>query len=385
MTIVEGWRPSDATERRVTRSRLHSFVRATSHRYGASECMVTPVAGSVRIQVDGRTGRGHVSGVKRCRSPWACPVCAPTIRQRRAHELTELVERAQGVGHTCVLVTFTMPHKAGEALADTLGLIGDAWRRMWSGRWAQHFKADNQVVGSVRSLEVTWSEANGWHPHWHAVLFLEADERSVDECLVELWIALHRRWCDSVEAVGARRPSAKNGTDVELVRDAEQVGDYVADAGGWSIGAELACQPVKMGRGDSLTPFALLGAAAVWGDADARDLWLEYERATAGRHAIQCSPGLMAFYGVTEVTDEDAAAPEAEHVVASVEVDVMDWVALVELHAADRYVMAVEQAVADGYPPPEARAVVLEVLAERRRSTSCHMSMSMYIVHICRR
>ena len=366
MTVIEGWRPTDATERRVTRSRLHAFVRATSHRAGASECMLTPVADRVRIQIDGRTGRGHVSGVKRCRSPWACPVCAPTIRQRRARELTELVERAQAMGHACVLVTFTMPHQAGEALSDVLGHLSGAWRRMWSGRWAQLFKDDNQVIGSVRALEVTYGD-NGWHPHFHAVLFMDADQANVDERLVELWIALHRRWCDSVEAVAGRRPSARNGVDVALVHDPEHVGDYVTDAGGWSIGAELTSGPVKITKSTtSVTPFALLGAAAVWGEVDARDLWLEYEAATAGRHAVQASPGLYGYYEITEATDQDAAAPEAEHVVASVEVEMMEWVALVELHAVDRYVMAVERAVADGYPPPEARAVLLEVLGERR-------------------
>ena len=65
MTVVEGWAPTDATDRRLSRSRLHAYVRATSHRAGAKSCMSEPVDGVVRIRVDGITGRGHVTGLKR--------------------------------------------------------------------------------------------------------------------------------------------------------------------------------------------------------------------------------------------------------------------------------------------------------------------------------
>ena len=345
-----------------------AYVRATSHRAGASECMVSPVAGSVRVQVDGITGRAHVSGLKRCRSPWACPTCAPCIRQRRAAELTELCERARAMGHTALLVTYTLPHVVDESLDDVFGDLSAAWRKMWSGRWAADFKADLGIVGSVRAVEITRGPS-GWHPHLHVLMFVDQAEPAVDAGLVAIWISLFRRWATSVEAVCGRRPSARNGLDVQIVTDPEAVGEYVADGTGWSVGAELTAGPVKITKSTaSLTPFAILGAAAVWGCADAGRLWAEYERSTAGRHAIQASPGLYAFYEVTEATDEDAAAPEAHTVVASVEVDILDWVLMAELHVTDRFVMAVEDWAALGAgPPPDGRAFLLEVLAERRR------------------
>ena len=288
------------------------------------------------------------------------------MRARRAREITAAVERAQGMGHSVVMPSYTMPHKAGEPLEVTLGYLQAAWRRMWGGRWAEAFHARYDVVGAIRALEVTYGE-NGWHPHYHQVVFMRLP--AVEADLVELWIDLYRRWCECVEGVCGRRPSFKNGVDVRPVADADAVGDYVADGAGWSVGSELACSPVKVARGGtSVTMFNLLGAAAMWGDADARDLWLEYERATAKRHAVQASKGLMDFYGVEEADDDQAAAPEAVTVVASVQVDVTDWVVMAELHLCDAFVMLVEQWAADGAGlPPDGRGFLLDVLAERRR------------------
>lgn len=368
MTLdVEAWAPADALDRRLSRSRLHAFVRRTSHRAGAGDCMITPTGGSVRVNVDRATGRGHVSGVKRCASPWACPVCAPTIRQRRARELTELVDRAQSEGHVCVLVTYTLPHHAGEPLDQLMQELAASWKAIWSGRAAVAFREMWGVVGQVRSIEITYGE-NGWHPHVHQVIFLDRRFADVGALLTNLWIALHQRWTESVLRACGRRPNTRNGVDVELVHDAQAVGDYVTDAGGWSIGAELALHPVKVPRASSsVSPFGLLGAAAMWGDAKAARLWWEYERATAGRHAIQASPGLYARYEVESADDEDAAAPAVDDVLVTVEVDPMSWVLLVEYHQLDRYVLAIETWAAAGAtgPPPDPHDQIRKALAAR--------------------
>ncbi len=79
------------------------------------------------------------------------------------------------------------------------------------------------------------------------------------------------------------------------------------------------------------------------------------------------SPGLHARYEVHPADEDTAAAPEAEDVTVSVEIDVGDWVLLVEYHLADAYLMAVEQWAADGAggDPPQARAVVARSLGLR--------------------
>lgn len=75
-------------------------------------------------------------------------------------------------------------------------------------------------------------------------------------------------------------------------------------------------------------PFALLAAAAMWGDKDAADLWTEYEQATAGKHAIVASAGLSEAYGVGVVDDDEAAVEEVHEPLAVVEVDPVMWMIL---------------------------------------------------------
>lgn len=266
----------------------------------------------------------------------------------------------------CVLVSYTLPHKAGDQLKDVYDGLHRAWKTMWSGRWADGFRTDCGMVGAVRAYETTYGDA-GWHPHVHQVMFFEGLEGDMLGHQVDLWLRLHRRWADCVEKAIGRRPSAKHGVDVALVVDPQAVGEYVTDGGGWSIGAELTSGPVKITKSrTSLTPFELLGAAAVWGDADAAKLWWEYENATIGRHAIQASSGLYERYQVEHMADEEAVAPEAENVTAEVLIDPMDWVVMVDLHITDRFVMAVERWAVDGGSPPDPRQFILDELARRR-------------------
>ena len=126
--------------------------------------------------------------------------------------------------------------------------------------------------------------------------------------------------------------------------------EYVTDAGGWSIGAEVATGPVKIGRSSGRwSPFALLAAACEWGDADAGRLWTEYEQATLGKRAIVASHGLYERYGINQATEDEAAeGPEVQELLVEVELDPLHWFTLGAVDAQRAYVTAVEEWAADG-------------------------------------
>ena len=86
----------------------------------------------------------------------------------------------------------------------------------------------------------------------------------------------------------------------------------------------------------------------MWGDADAGDLWMEYELATAGKRAIVASRGLYEAYAVGEVDDDEAAAEDVQEALVVVEVDPMTWLCLAAVDQCRAYVGAVEQWAADG-------------------------------------
>ncbi len=347
----------DVASRSAARERAHAFVRRTSPRSGAKGCMVEPVDLAVTVAVD-EGGHAHVGGLKRCASPWSCPLCSPRIRQRRADEVNALVGAVEARGGSAWLVTATIPHGPDDPLSGLLDGLQRAWSRLWSGRASQALRAAYGIVGSVRAVEVTYGVESGWGPHLHAVLV--ADRRLDDDEHVALWLALLGRWGDACVAAGLRRPNAF-GIDVQRVNDPRAVADYVVDAGGWSIGAEVAAGPVKLGRSRSRwSPFALLLAASCWGDAQAAAVWQEYERATTGRRAIVVTRGLFARYGLDQAADDEAAQVAVVDPVAVVEVAHADWLALVELRRAWVWLRLVEEWHAAGQhgPPPDVVAAL---------------------------
>ena len=203
------------------------------------------------------------------------------------------------------------------------------------------------MVGQVRAVEITWGAKHGWNPHVHALLVFERPPLDNDE-YVQVWGDLYLRWQTAVVAAGGRQPNAY-GVNLAAINDPRDIAAYVTDSGGWTVGAEVAQGPVKLGRSSGRwAPFALLAAAAMWGDADAGDLWMEYELATAGKRAIVASRGLYEAYAVGEVDDDEAAAEDVTEALAVVEVDPMMWLCLAAVDQCRAYVAAVEEWAAAG-------------------------------------
>jgi len=285
--------------RKSERYRLHHWLSTRSCRAGAATCMhVLAGAGSVTV---GRTGAGavHVSGVQRCASVWACPVCAPTIRERRATEVDQVVRGALDAGHVVYFVTATVSHKLGDHLSDVLNLVTESWRATFSGRRAQSLRGKG-YVGQIRNIEVTHG-VNGWHPHIHATLIFDRD---ADETVT----ALGRAFSTAVASRGGISIVPGPGWSWSRVETASAVSAYLAKVeGGWGIGLEMARGDLKLSRGAAgRTPGQILTAAAD-GCPDAAVLFRIYEECTKGRNFMRFSRGLKATFGVVEVSDEEAA------------------------------------------------------------------------------
>jgi hypothetical protein len=124
-------------------------------------------------------------GLRTCDSPWACPVCAPTLADRRGEALARTLEQFHEMGFTIVHAVLTVRHTKGEALADVFNALADAWRRMGKSR---AFRPYWEGLGYARAVEVTFGK-NGWHPHAHVALVIppERDVYELEEALWEAW------------------------------------------------------------------------------------------------------------------------------------------------------------------------------------------------------
>lgn len=295
-------------DRRASRGVLKVWQRAGTDSISSRLCYLA--AGQL-VRVDISTELiAHVSGVHHCGSPWACPICAPVVRERRAREVDLGVSSHLAGGGGGLFVTGTTRHAAPDRLEPRLALMSGALNAALNGRAWQSFRRWLGFMGAIRVVDVTYGE-HGWHPHFHSVFVLEGPVeydvmKAFDHWLFQRWDQICRgRGFGSVE---------REGVDVRPVGASDGLGGYLAKVeGGWGVGQELARGDVKTGGSN---PFEILGRAAE-GDVLAGRLWREYERATFDKRFLRWSPGLRTrlLPEVEEVTDVEAAAAEGVGIV----------------------------------------------------------------------
>jgi hypothetical protein len=256
-----------------------------------AKCHVIPWARSVDVLYAPEYQRACLRGLTTCGSPWACPLCSAKISVRRRGEIRLGISAWEAAGGRVVLVTYTLRHKRGDDLRFMLESMGAARRALKSGRAAQLLGVAFGVAGSIRSLEITHGE-NGWHPHYHELLFV-AGGVDVDALRVQLLAG----WAAALVGAGLRDITGR-GVDV---RAADlSVADYLSKFGhdrAWGLDAEITMGRLKQAHLGGRTPVQLL-AASVAGDAGAGDLWRVYAVATQGQQQTAWSAGLRARLGL---------------------------------------------------------------------------------------
>jgi hypothetical protein len=133
--------------------------------------------------------RMTIEGVNTCKSR-LCPLCGPKWIRTRSDEITRAIERWPGGPERVAFVSATMRHHKGMKLALQHRLQRAAWGNLWGGRRGQLLAAElGGRPESIRAHDGTWSAPKGWHPHLHALLFLQSDV--TDEVLLG---SIESRW-----------------------------------------------------------------------------------------------------------------------------------------------------------------------------------------------
>jgi hypothetical protein len=267
------------------------------------------MAADVAIDVGGQL-TAHVSGIARCGSPWACPVCSPVVRERRAVEIDPALSGHLDVGGGAEFTTFTLQHHVGDSLASRLDVVSQSQRLVLTGEPWRRRKHRLGFLGGIKAVEVTYSERNGWHPHSHAVWLFERPLSAVERIELRAWLL--GRWRSIAARRGLGIVSARHGVDVQPVTSAGDLAGYLTKVeGGWGAALELTRSDLKRSA-HGMTPLDLLRMLVETGEAKWAARWCEYERATFGKRAIVWSPGLRArLTGVEdEASDVDLAASE---------------------------------------------------------------------------
>jgi hypothetical protein len=242
------------------------------------------------------------AGLVTCGSTWACPCCAAKIAGRRSEELSQVMRTVLTAGGSASLITLTMRHHSGHRLKDCWDALSSAWRGVISGK---QWLADQELgglLGWVRVVEATHGR-NGWHLHVHVLVCWK---RSVSlELAQDIGHRMWQRWTRVLERKGFTSWKHRGGVDVRMATlRTDNLAHYFT-----KLAREVTYSHAKESRGGR-SPFKLLTDGLRTGDADALDLWGEWEQVSFGKRQLTWSLGvhdLRKLAGVGEQTDEEIA------------------------------------------------------------------------------
>jgi hypothetical protein len=247
--------------------------------------------------------------VHTCGSVWHCPICAAKITNSRREELQAAIAAWAERGGEVYLVTRTFSHeKHGRELSSDDGdapglmqLMSKALSRAKGTRRALALAERAGVVGTIRALEVTHGEMNGWHPHTHELVFARPGELGRLRTLRNGWIReLMKRGIAGMRAGMTKDEKAEQLRYLRrhalTVQGGRFAAEYVAkfgmeprtESGGrHGLASEVARGHVKAGqRFSGRTPFGLLQLYVEEGDKRAGMLFREYALAFMGRRQL---------------------------------------------------------------------------------------------------
>lgn len=252
------------------------------------------------------SGSAYYGGLATCGSIWKCPVCASKIQAKRAEDVDALVTAHQENGGAVLMMTGTVPHGAQQSLRRVLDGVTQSWRAFLNGAPWKRIRQEYEIAGYVRAIEVTHGK-NGWHPHIHALLFLENDLTELELDLFRL--RLLTRWRAMVKRQGLGNVS-DDAFDLRWINPTtDKAAAYIVK---WGAGAEISAAATKTGREGNRSPWQLL-ADADRGDLIAGGLWRTFGNTMEGRRHLTWSRGIREMYGLRdEVSDQEAAEDGGE-------------------------------------------------------------------------
>jgi hypothetical protein len=217
---------------------LPHLVVSKSRLPRASICGKIPAKGAVTIKATGPAGDGHhraaATGLRQCSKAWICPTCARAKQAGDAETLhaCNLGFREDMTAGEVYMLTLTVPHCAGQTLAELRCAVTQAYRETHTGKAEISRRLRFGIMASVRRLEVTWGP-NGPHPHIHAMLFCRRKLGDARRAELVRWYVDH--WGDAVQAQGYDRPLA----DCTRLTVADKDGKYLAKMGLLELAGEL--------------------------------------------------------------------------------------------------------------------------------------------------
>ena len=189
--------------------------------------------------------------------------------------------------------------------------------------------------GRIVATEVTWGQDNGWHPHYHMILFFDHE---INHQGLQSFLAL--QWQDACIKAGLKAPDLIHGVDV---RNGTYAAEYVSK---WGLEEEVTKGHLKKGLNGSLTPFDLLRGAST--NNHFKTLFKEFADVFKGKQQLVWSKGLKDLLGIKQVTDEELIEETEKTSVEVAELGDMIWQLVLKYEKRAHVLELVERDYQDG-------------------------------------
>ena len=235
----------------------------------------------------------------RCANAWGCPVCSAIISEHRKTEVKQAMDWWQGQGGSVLLLTLTVPHYSHTDIKQLKVDLKKAYSKFFKGvRASKDLFSKWQIEHYISCFEITHGE-NGFHPHYHILLFVPYSVGIGSHIGMEEDI--YTVWSDCCQKSGLDAPSRKHGVNL---RNGDYANNYVAK---WGLEHEMTKGHIKRGKKGSRTPFDILRDFQESPNDQDANLFKLYYFAFKGQRQLNWSRGLrkLASKNQVEKTDQE--------------------------------------------------------------------------------
>jgi hypothetical protein len=114
--------------------------------------------------------------------------------------LFEVMKDWENIEGEMSLITLTVPHHASEKLETVTDRLQGCWRGLSKANKWGALRELTGADGHYKSLEVTHGSLNGWHPHFHVVVFFKPGTDVQSKELLHSYLRL--KWAKEVKKRG---------------------------------------------------------------------------------------------------------------------------------------------------------------------------------------
>lgn len=285
--------------RHKLRHQLRGYAVSERVRMCGSKRVADRIEVAVRRGSDGAAHARYL-GLLRCGHVWDCPCCSARILAERTTWLDAVSQSRANDAQA--MVTFSIAHYAGNGLAELLGGMARAHRRMLQGKEGQRLFGG--LHAWARRTEVTLGDEYGWHPHYHSLLVFDAlrfpndgctakDDRDAEKswesvcacrcprCTWRVDVTMRWRECVRKELGASHVPSPARAAHVT---SGHEVARYIS-----KLALEVAGVSKESRKPGHRTEWQLAEDVARWNHPRDVALWKEYQRAVKGRRMFAFS------------------------------------------------------------------------------------------------